>query len=495
VPIILLILGFVISSNSIYASDYITVNGRAIKLTSSTKCTEIDTSKAQDICDCCLLKYASARGESNERALAICQNKNLCDAEPTRPAPLVIEDARRNLAPFELVDVLALTGAPRMPQDGLLNEESVLGIITTLTDNNFLPLFMKDLFAKSTYLSCFKIKALGGQSKGVHTGQLFSISVNGSCFPASENNKKFSGWHPLYILKESKKGYSELRNLYQVKASILGQEYVPTALTLYEPEKTQEDGQARITFEEVHFKLESSGHTRYFSLLQTAKGTSLQEQLQEFGTKITQEDISTTELISEIDQAKKMFYRVGYSMSKLHQKYAIKKIGSKNLGKTYIHGDFHAQNVFYEQASGQVTLIDNETFSLSLKKRTSGVNDIVDLYLLHTVKTVAHMVSKQLLTNRRMGINDTIWHELWHDLFLGYITAYDFPDKKSLRAAYYEFRAKFFEALSNKKPFDSLKNFKDQRVLKRIGPSWRRFYTREVELNRAFIQLKKSLKI
>ena len=498
--ILLLIWGLATLSNSIYASDYIAVNGRAIKLSSSTKCDQIDTADPQDICDCCLLKYTSARGQKSNVALEICQNKGECSRDLRHSPSLfealeAVEAARRNLTLFEIVDVLALPSAPKLPQDGLLNEDTVLHILTTLTLNNFLPFFMKDLMAKNMILSCFKIKALGAQAKGVHTGQLFAISVNEACFPENQHND-LSKWHALYILKESKKGYAELRNLYQVRSSVLGAEYIPTAQTLFGTQGLEDNPIAHITFEDLHFKLDTNGHSRYFSLLQTAKGKSLQSQLQELGKKLANTELSVDQRGLEITRAKDMFYRVGYSMSKLHQKYAVKnKDKTKNLGKTYIHGDFHAQNVFYDHASGETTLIDNETFALALKKRTSGVNDIVDLYLLHTVKTVAHMFTNQLLTNRTMGINDTLWHELWHDLFLGYIKAYDYTDKKSVRRAYYEFRTKFYEGLSNAQLFDSMKNFKDQRVLKRVGPSWRRFYTREKALNKAFIRLKRSLGI
>ena len=336
---------------------------------------------------------------------------------------------------------------------------------------------------------------MGEQAKGIHTGQLFAISVNSTCFP-KDQAQELNQWRPLYILKESKKGYCELRNLYQVRSSVLGAEYVSTEQRLFEPENFEKYPVARVSFEDLHFKINSHGRVRYFSLLQTAKGKSLQSQLQEFGENLAQE-LTLDQRVQEITKIKNMFYRIGYSMSKLHQKYAIisKNHTHNNLGKTYIHGDFHAQNVFYDHESGEVTLIDNETFSLSLKKRTSGVNDIVDLYLLHTVKTIAHLFAKQLITNKSMGINDTLWHELWHDLFLGYIRAYNFPDKKSLRKAYNEFRVKFYEGLSNAQLFDSIRNFKDQRMLKRFGPSWRRYYTREKALNQAFIQLKLSLEI
>jgi hypothetical protein len=191
-------------------------------------------------------------------------------------------------------------------------------------------------------------------------------------------------------------------------------------------------------------------------------------------------------------------------MSKLHQKYAILSTRKhKKLGKTYIHGDFHGQNVFYDYLSDTVTLIDNETFSLALKKKTtgvkdrrsSGVNDIVDLYLLGTIKTVAHQFSKQIRINTQLHISDKLWHELWHDLLLGYLKAYDFNDAETLKDAYWEFRSKFYEGLSNAQVFDSIKNFKDQRVLKRFGPSKRRYYVKEHYLNQTFIALQDSLGI
>ena len=491
--LLLVVLNLISLSNSAAASDYIKINNRATKLNKSSKC-QIIASNPQDICDCCLIKYTKIYNLDDNQAYASCQAKTLCSDQQNITPKRALRKAQRNLNPFQIVDVGSWDNL-KLPEDGQLDESDILSILAALTQHKHMPSFIKILLAKNLDSNCIKVKALGEASKGVHTGQLFAISANQACL-SKHTREADPAWRVLYIMKESKKGYSELLNLYKVKSSELGQEYINTENIFRQASTYEEYPLARITFEDVHFKLDTKGKTRYFSLLQAAKGKSLQEQITDFAKNIREPAISTENFTREFVKAKTMFYRVGYALSRLHQKYATKSLRkAQKLGKTYIHGDFHAQNVFYDHETGEVSLIDNETFSLALKKRTSGLNDIVDLYLLHTVKTVAHQFAKQLITNPQLGISDIVWHELWHDFFLGYLRAYDFQTQKELLEAFYDFKIKFYECLSNAQLFDSIKNFKDQRVLKRFGPSYRRFYVREHYLNQVFKALEQTIRI
>lgn len=368
-----------------------------------------------------------------------------------------------------------------VPQSGLLDSDSVRQILSVLTNKAELS-FLKIMLEKKSEGACIKIKPLGKNVKGVHTGQLFAISVKESCL-VGEGKAASDKFRPLYILKESKKGVSEIKNLVQMRKSSLNSRYVSTEQRLADQVEGIGYEMARVTFEDVHFILHRHHQgMRYFSLLQTAPGKSFQEHLRVFGEQMLVLDRESQEYYSEIARMKHIFYRVGFALSKLHQQFARE---SGILGKSYTHGDLHAQNLFYDDETEDVSLIDNETFCFSLKKRTSGINDIVDLYLLHSVKTVAHQFSN-LLTNVDLNIDDDLWHELWGYLFLGYLEAYENFTEAEKIIAFEQFKHKFIASLSSWQVFDSVRNFKDQRMLKRVGPSTRRMWLKEKRIHETF---------
>ena len=134
--ILLLILGFLALGNSIYAGNYIAIHGRAIKLTSSTKCIQLDTADPQDICDCCLLKYKITQNKKDNQALQICQNKGECSLDLALSPAEALESARKNLTLFGIVDATTLPLAPKIPYDGLLTTDTVLEILLSLTQSN-----------------------------------------------------------------------------------------------------------------------------------------------------------------------------------------------------------------------------------------------------------------------------------------------------------------------------------------------------------------------
>jgi hypothetical protein len=368
---------------------------------------------------------------------------------------------------------------------GMLNAGSVLSILRVLAGPAHLG-FVGKMLKKKPDGSCLKIKKLGGQVKGVHTGQLFAILYDQSCLRADLEGE--SVYKPLYILKESTKGFSELNNLFKVRKSPVGDKYIATEKIVYSQMPPKVDDEAKISFEDVHFKISLHHKSRYYSLLQTALGKSFQQHLVSFAESINEaNDKATYEKI--VIRMKHMFYRIGFSLSKLHQRY---NDGTSLFGKTYTHGDLHAQNLFYDEVTDEVTLIDNETFSMSLKRLNSGINDIVDLYLLHSVKTWAHYFCN-LYTCKDLNIEDSLWHELWHELLWGYLKAFEPIEDEYTRVLLFQnLQVKFTEGISNWKLFDSLRNLKDQRMLKRVGPSSRRSMLKEKELRHMFLNLSET---
>ena len=123
---------------------------------------------------------------------------------------------------LEIISINKLSKAPKIPKDGVLSNDTVVDILAALIRDGYLdlPSFVMDWTLAS---QCFKAKALGENAKGVHSGQLFAISYNRSCLQGGAGD-----WRPLYILKETKKGLSEILNLHYVRESELGREKVST---------------------------------------------------------------------------------------------------------------------------------------------------------------------------------------------------------------------------------------------------------------------------
>jgi hypothetical protein len=158
-----------------------------------------------------------------------------------------------------------------------------------------------------------------------------------------------------------------------------------------------------------------------------------------------------------------------------------------------VHGDLHSQNLFYDDATGVITLIDNETFALSLDEPCSGVNDIVEFYLVHTVKTIAHNFSNQLVINIEFGIDDRLWHELCRQLFLGYLTAFGPMASDDLQCLIHGFNRQILQGCSHFYLFTSPYHLMDQRRLKRLGPSFRRLNIQNNALKQTLDKLQQSL--
>ncbi len=478
-----LILVLLISSANLDAKILVSTNGQTLKLGRHTRCHKLETISKQDICDCCLIQQVMVRKKSRMTAIKKCVAHKQCANE--LGYRLSIEQAQKNLAPLEIVNLNKLDAQLKIPDNGLVNPELVIHILITLENHHVIDL-PEELFKLHKDYPCLKAKALGDQVKGLYSGQLFAVSYNRRCLKNTEQDL----WQPLYILKETKKGLKEIANLHQLSRSALSQEKIPTMQLVLKPEDFSGQAIARISFEDCHFSIKTLGRNRYFSLLQTASGKSLHQHLKTFAEKIDAMEPKTVANSSELAEIKHSFLRVGYAMAKIHQKYARTDLsGQKIIANTYTHGDFHAQNVFYDPGSDDVTLIDNETFALSLKNPSSGVNDLVDLYLLHSVKTVAHRFAHTLETNLEMGINDQIWHLLWQELFIGYLKALEPKNRAQLIKAYYELREQFYQGISNASVFTSLRNFKDQRMLKRIGPSLRRSLLKHQDLDHTFEQV------
>lgn len=483
----LVIIGLVFAQTS-FAQTWITAKTHVERIKKNTSCKAFASNDKKTECACCLIKHSVVNGKPILNAINRCSEDPLCTFAKDANTDIAIataelQNAKRELQAVTVVNIDKLNNPPQLPEDGILTSEHVEDILKRLRKEGHLSL-PHQLISKSHDESPrLLIKSLGDSSKGVFSGQLFSIRFD----PYYLHRSKIRGERsePLYILKETKKGICEIEHLYRVSTSPLKSERPSTTDHVFGIAEPTSPTIARISFDDLHFKLKTDGKYRYFSLLQTAPGRSVHSYLKDFGKIASTKDIDDEEFITTFKKTKVTMYRVGFAVSELHQKYARKR--SKYCrDETFVHGDMHSENIFYDDKTGVVTLIDNETFKLSLDRPSSGVNDILEFYMLHTVHTIAHKVARQLTTNQEFGISDDVWHELIRSMINGYLAAYGDLSSVEFVRVFSSFKHEFMMGFSQKHFFESIHHMKDQRHLKRLGFSMRRHKIMHEELHKIF---------
>lgn len=467
--------------NNAFAETWITHNNHIWRVRKTTTCHAVGSGDTKAVCDCCLIKHTHAFKKDPFIAVQHCTSEHNCrfDSEAyqnRQNAQNAVNKAKKNLRAMSIVNIDKLSHKPPLPEEGVLTEAHVMDILRSLSAQGFINLpFDID--------EALKVKVLGDGAKGFWSGQLFAIR-----YQEKDPTSQTTSLRPLYILKETKKGVREIGHLYQVATSPLSAEKVPTIELLNHP--IEDVSMARISFDDLHFKLKTNGSTRYFSLLQTAPGQSLHNYLRDFGKIAKSYNLEDPEFQAGITKMKHIFYRIGSAVSMLHQKYALDTNNRAFAArKTYVHGDMHSENIFFDDNSDMVTMIDNETFALSIDHPISGINDLVEFYMVHTIHTVAQKFSDQLTINTEFGIDDRTWHELCRSLFNGYLAAYGDLTREEYQQLYDDFRSRFFKGYSHRSLFTSFRNIKDQRKLKRLGPSSRRRHIEHEELTQTFDKL------
>lgn len=450
--------------NFAHGETFVTINNKTTKLTKNSKCRYL-TQNNNDLCDCCFIKQTSVLKHSDKKASKICIVRHQCIlySKERGLTGSPIARARKNLNYMPVIKINDFKEHVSIPQNGVLTKESVEQIVIALNDADHIRL-------PKNFLANHTINELGKTHKGYHSGQLFTISYNNGL-----------SQEPLYFLKETKKGLKEIKHLYKIANSSLKEQ----------KQSQQHEDIAQISFHELHFKIKTNGCNRYFSLLQTASGKSLHYYLLNFSNAIKQYHEDDDEFKASLNKMKHIFYRLGHSLSLLHQTHSQQK-NKRILKKTYIHGDCHSDNIFYDQATDNITMIDNETFSYSLTHQDYGVNDLVDLYISHTFKTLTHIFTKQLKVNKSFGIPDQLWHDLWYELITGYIKAYNPSSKGEFINIFIELEKRFMSGLNNNIIFRDIRNIFDQRKLKRLGLSHRRIHLKRVVLIELFNRVLKD---
>lgn len=309
-------------------------------------------------CTCCLVKDASVRTYKPEMARNIvngCISKKYCtlpilsqmkkSAYTNNDSNLIASLTQKHAA----IKTVSLNPVQLKRNNGLLDNSLVVDLLSQAAASGDLKQ-NADLFKQGA--RCILAKPLGGG--GAQTLQLFAISFKqGGCGAGVAQ----TGVH--YILKEMKLGTSEVSNMEKIRQS---------PLNVYDSKNPKSSHGPLIAFDAQNLSYSFSGKTHRLALINVAAGQSYASILN--NQQLPDDSIQTA------------FQTFGRNLAQLHKAFMNPGANGAVLGKTYVHGDLHLENVFYDIKQNRAILIDNESFSASLapnEKRPVSV-DLLKFY-------------------------------------------------------------------------------------------------------------------
>jgi hypothetical protein len=246
---------------------------------------------------------------------------------------------------------------------------------------------------------CLTAKSLGAGS-GYQTAQLFLVTS--TCQP---------GQQLLFIVKESKKGLTESTNLKKIE------EY-PGMKELIAPQIPKDLPTISLPFFYFSYHPHHK-NVHYIATMPAASGMVLCDLITEF------RDNQTT---ANAERVKRAYGILGKELANFHKRF-MKPVAGKKLGVTVAHGDFHCQNIFYDEKLGHFTFIDNETMVDSFGKLKSPVTDFMRLIFPPFTISNTQYKFEQLIS----GVKPGTWFNITLTPFLkGYLSAYNQADQKQV---------------------------------------------------------------
>lgn len=356
-------------------------------------------------CTCCLVKDASVptyTPEMSANVLKGCVAKKYCtlpilsqmkkSAYTNSDSNLIASLTQKHTA----IKTVSLDPVQLKRNNGLLDNSLVVDLLSQAAASGDLKQ-NADLFKQGA--RCILAKPLGGG--GAQTLQLFAISFKqGGCGVSSVAKTGV-----YYILKEMKLGTSEVSNMEKIRQS---------PLSAYDSKNPQSPYGPLIAFDAQNLSYSFAGKNHRLALINVAAGQSYASILN--NQQLPDESVQTA------------FQTFGRNLAQLHKAFMDPGVNGAVLGNTYVHGDLHLENVFYDAQQNRTILIDNESFAASLapnQKRPVSV-DLLKFY---------GMLVASLKSSHRHGqqIPPQKLHELVLKPFLkGYIGVFETKEQAVL---------------------------------------------------------------
>lgn len=413
------------TSTSLAAPQNVLKFGNTAKtVESSTSCRPSKWGNAlENSCMCCVVKNAPRSAIDHSIASDIlkgCQKYCGSGKAGTRPIDTIADNLN-----------VARTNAKGIVE-GILQENSGLHFIDlssvqsesiapngNLTEKGVAHLLYKAYLVPN--YTDYTIKLLDGG--GANTLQLFLIKEQGQL---------------KYILKGLKKAFEEVQNLEIIRKS-------PLASLIMDIGKDPEMGVPVLAMDEQNLTyLDQKGAEHHVSVINAATGMALSDLIFDW-TKQGKGGITSFKVM-------KGLYRMGHNIAFIHKKFM-----DPRSGKTYVHGDMHPYNVFFDDVNDRIVFIDNESFAISIKAPRDISIDIMKFF----GRLVATNF-KERHAYRQNGISEKEFYDVVIKPFvIGYIDGYggkDVPANKANRQAIFK---RLYETMTNqgalKTYFDNVK--------------------------------------
>lgn len=292
--------------------------------------------------------------DAHEEDRTACRNENVscighddCLGHFEEVSGLLVRSRRRE--PRELDNdeiVVKSVGVSALDRNGHLTEQSAKMLLAQaysegkLTNSAF-----KDIHR-------LKVTDIKSQEQGNNTAQLFLIES-----PCGNDGER------LFILK----GIEENN---EITALVRGSRYEDFAPIIY---PHAQDGYPQIVFPFAYLSYkDQNGQTQSLSLMNVASGEKVLSLMERFATKESAKD--RNDMHRTISEA---YFQMGAQMARFYRRYATSRVRMLPVGIR--HGDLHVGNIFYDESTKQVTLIDNNRLANSINHSECVWRDFVPL--------------------------------------------------------------------------------------------------------------------
>ena len=377
---------------------------RSIKVINNQHdCNTANWKNQESACQCCLTYGKGRFGEEQtaDQIIDHCTNKSK-QCNTSSISSIKRKYNAQNMSSNDILNTLysnttvvhkmAINPA-LIKSNGNLTEDGLASILAQAYDEGKLK--NKDFNAKQ----CLEVKSLGSGS-GFSTLQLFKVTS--TCMPSTAPL--------LYFVKESKKALTESIHLKAIE------EY-PGMKELISPNIVK--GFPTIALPFFYFSYHPHHQNiHYIVTMPGAKGVVLCELITQF-----RDDQST----ANANKLKKAYEILGTELSNFYKRF-MTPVPGKKIGNTVVHGDFHCNNMFYDETE-HFTFIDVETMVRSFKKPKSPKIDFMRLIFPPFSTTTTMYNFKELIT----GIKSKTYFNLTLKPFVrGYISTYNAHDQKQV---------------------------------------------------------------
>lgn len=366
----------------------VTIDNIVREIGAGSSCSITDWAhKLENSCMCCLVKKVPLLKQQKITALTIveeCIAQQLCDVKT------INDFIKQNLGQQYSVTAFDETAEETLKKLLFaLYEKSIVikeveppGTLTFDSYGNFTEKSLADFLVQAyqdkklnnsdfAQIKCIETKNLVGHAPpSAFTSQLFLVTSKCS----TPVGKK-------YILKDLKLGQTEASRLAILasKAEI--------------KDIQNKSGFPVVIFPEAYLSYSYNGKKHTLSLMPKAEGITFSDFTENYG-----KNPSSVYLEKLVDAYKK----AGTALGNFHKHFMGPDKGETSLN-TVRHADLHRNNIFYDESTGTVSFIDNETMMQRFNERDNAIYDVHKL--IYSLLSIVDILKLDSSAKRQVGVD------------------------------------------------------------------------------------------